>query len=223
MYSLKVSSVVDYLNCVISYNGAQAIRYIEYSLSAPLMVVAIGLSFGILDVYTLIALGVFTSSCNLFGLAADVFRVQARDAYILQELVSQAGPIAYDFRDVLQQMSKSLKKYMYVFHFVGWFLIIIPWALIWVVFFALYHQQNDEICGTRPMGDRQMPAEVLYLNFGEATLFALFGLVQFVQMMFYFEDNSLSLGTKVEFAFVALSLIAKSSLGMVIFSSSLFT
>ncbi|KAJ1464348.1 hypothetical protein T484DRAFT_1758166, partial [Baffinella frigidus] len=91
MYWCNVSFFVGYLNCVISTNGAQAIRYIEYTFSAPLMVIAIGLSFGILDVYTLAALGIFTATCMLFGLAADVLRVHARDTTMVLDIAMHIG------------------------------------------------------------------------------------------------------------------------------------
>jgi hypothetical protein len=51
LYFQRNPFFVRYFNSVIGKNGAQVIRYTEYTVSAPLMVVAIGLSYGILDVY----------------------------------------------------------------------------------------------------------------------------------------------------------------------------
>lgn len=223
MYWCNVSFFVGYLNCVISTNGAQAIRYIEYTFSAPLMVIAIGLSFGILDVYTLAALGIFTATCMLFGLAADVLRVHARDTTMVLDIAMHIGAASDPVRAAFAQMCTTLKRYMYFFHVVSWVMIFIPWGIIMHVFFDLLFKTNAAVCGLSDAPDTDMPGEVLYLVFGEAGLFSLFGLVQFVQIMFYFDDNSLKTGSRVEYVFVLLSVIAKSSLGLVIFSSALFT
>jgi hypothetical protein len=194
---------VKYFNDVIGYNGTQVLRYTEYTFSAPLMVVAIGLSYGILDVYTLAALGALTALCMQFGLAADVMRVQARDG-----------------DDVIRT---CIKPYMYYFHIVSWLTIAMPWFVIIRVFTHLLYGTYNSQCNITDDRVAEMPTVIQVLVFGECFLFALFGVVQFVQIWFYFENSTTALGKRVEWIFVLLSLFSKTSLGLLIYSSSIFT
>lgn len=226
LYWCGIPWIVEYLNCVIGTNGVQAIRYTEYTFSAPLMVVAIGLSFGILDIYTLAGLGSLTAVCMQFGLAADILRDQARDTVAMAAVCVKfvtSNEVRCEIKSIAQQMQQSLKRYMYLFHFVSWLAIFLPWGVIIHVFIDLMFNTHAEACEIPTGRSTTMPDEILFLLFGEAVLFSLFGFVQFVQIAFYFEKRSLKLGTRVEFTFILLSLVAKSSLGLVIFSSSLFT
>ena len=88
----------------IGQNGAQILRYTEYLLSAPLMIIAIALSFDILKIYTLIGLAALTSLCMQFGLIADVMRVSARD--LIQKNV--------------QSWQSELVAWMIYSHLIGW-------------------------------------------------------------------------------------------------------
>jgi hypothetical protein len=202
LYFQRHPFFVRYFNSVIGKNGAQVIRYTEYTVSAPLMVVAIGLSYGILDVYTLLGLGALTAVCMQFGLAADVMRVQARDT--------------------TEEIRAVLKPYMYYFHMVSWATIIIPWVVIIHVFEDLRNNTYRTECNIPDGRVTTMPDAIFWVVFGEAFLFSLFGFVQ-VWQIWYFKNDTLKFGTRVEWLFVLLSLVSKTSLGLTIYSSSIFT
>jgi hypothetical protein len=219
-YWYRSAPFVKYFNNVIGNNGTQVLRYTEYTLSAPLMIVAIGLSFGILDVYTLAGLGALTAVCMQLGLAADVFRVAARDISTVNATCSKIGfasdPVRFEMTWI-----PNLKRYMYLFHSASWVTIILPWFVIIKVFLELRNNTYGDECNISDT-TTEMPASIIFIVFGEAILFAAFGFVQ-VWQIWDFNNSSLKFGTRVEEAFIALSLVSKVALGMAIYSSSIFT
>ena len=225
LYWFKFPPFVKYFNNVICNNGTQVLRYTEYTLSAPLMIVAIGLSFGILDVYTLAGLGALTALCMQLGLAADVFRVSARDTCAITSIFMTLGAasdeVRFQMTCIAQEMKINLKRYMYLFHAASWVAIILPWFVIIKVFVDLSNQTYSNECST-PDSTTEMPAAIIFIVFGEAILFAAFGFVQVCQI-WYFDDSSLKFGTRVEWVFISLSLVSKTALGLAIYSSSIFT
>ena len=220
LYIFKFKWFQAYMHKTIGQNGAQILRYIEYTFSAPLMIIAIALSFGILEMYTLIGLAVLTAACMQFGLISDILRVHARDLHQAAQVGSKRTEFSgADFSD----MRSATVQIMWYLHMVGWVAVSIPWFILMTVYADLRNNSNDEICGLTP-GDRisKMPGWVDIIAYGQLILFTMFGLVQAAQIAFSRNSSSATVGVTVEIVFIVLSLTSKALLGATIYMSILF-
>lgn len=230
----------DYAHRICT-NGIMYLRYTEYSLSAPLVLIAMALVIGILDIFTLMFIGVLTMFCMILGLVADMLRWTTRTADIADK--------------------SRLCKLFWLLHWMGWVTVAVPWVVILTGFYSGKHNMlstNSTICdapthlvnttGTIPFNTTasiqkrpipEMPAFVEPLIFVEGFLFAVFGFVQLWQFtvelgvtnmitrnLWIGDDKKKRdefIGVVCESTYVFLSFCSKMILGVVTFSSVLFT
>ena len=88
-------------------NGRNALRWLEYSLSAPLMTVVIAVIFGVVDTHTLVLLAVCTSGLQAFGYVQELL------------LDKNCGVVGW-------------RKYLPLV--VGWLFFVGYWAVVAVVY-----------------------------------------------------------------------------------------
>jgi Heliorhodopsin len=211
----------------ILQNKPQWFRYMEYSLSASCMMVAIFISFGMLDSYLHICVFTLTFLCMVIGLAADTVRYLTDTTGNTTDSIQE--PTLMKFRLVALRL-----------HYIGWVPILIVWGILWVVVFDMAHGTFWELCENKIQGGK-LPDFVWIVVIGEFLLFTVFGYVQLVQFGKQFDINwykieNLKLvkntsflhtkstydpattGLATERSFVILSLVAKSLLGWTIFS-----
>jgi hypothetical protein len=101
------------------------LRYVEYSVSASLMMLCVSLVAGIVDMELLMCFLVLTWGCMLAGWGAEVFLRMSQvlgDAYI--------EGIDNTWKETLTNMRKTAYGIGLVLHFVGWVFIIVPWVII---------------------------------------------------------------------------------------------
>ena len=72
------ASITDYTGPIYGYkysemikNNRNPLRFVEYSISASLMLISIALINGVTDINLIISIGVLTASCQLCGLAVE--------------------------------------------------------------------------------------------------------------------------------------------------------
>ena len=202
----------------IMRNRPQWFRYSEYALSAGCMIVAIFISFGMLDIHLHLTVFVLTFLCMLIGLAADV----ARDLS-----VSAASG------DTLQ---RSLRGLALALHYLAWVPMISVWVVLWTVVTDMANGQD--VC--RHLHSNALPVWVWFVLICEMLLFVSFGAVQAVQFSRQFDVDLIictkretsflernpcydaaAVGIQTEAAFLILSVVAKSVLGWVVYSQVL--
>jgi len=205
-------------------NKPQWFRYTEYSLSASCMIVAIFISFGMLDSYLHISVFTLTFLCMIIGLAADYVRylTDTTDTSISESLLIKLRLVALRL------------------HYLGWVPMLLVWGILVLVVFDMANGTFWEICGSSEQGS-DLPNFVWIVVIGEFTLFNAFGYVQwkqigkqfdirmykidklrFVQNPLFLHTNksydAATTGLSTERTFIILSLVAKSLLGWTIFS-----
>jgi hypothetical protein len=225
-------------------NRPQWLRYTEYSVSAPLMVVAIFISFGLLDIYLHMCVFVLIASCMLIGLAADFLRQMAT--------------------------TRDLRKLVLSLHYLAWVPMIIPWIILTISLVDISTGFSRETCKrydlrnqpnfesimnvlnlpsldltTTPIRgiseNNELPDFVWPIFFVQSFLFCVFGFVQRAQFSDEFDIRMFGFSGKMnpnflvkkddyrpehtwyvtERNFIILSLLAKSILGWVVFSQVL--
>jgi hypothetical protein len=197
-------------------NKPQWVRYFEYSISASCMMIAIAISFGLLDVYLHLCIFMLTFVCMVMGLVADVIR---------------------DIAAVSSEYNERLADLMMKVHYISWIPMIVPWIILLAVAIDLQQGSFRELCQIGSLvstnddiDDREMPWFVWVVLGLEFALFSVFGYVQRWQFYQEYEMksgwvvgkqdgyNKQKTGLRTELYFVCLSLSAKSILGWVIYS-----
>jgi hypothetical protein len=164
---------------------------VEYSVSASLMMLAIGVQLGVTDVFTLLGALCNTWACMVFGLFAELF-CQSRE------------------RVSLSILSTKLPAH-WLAHFAGWVTLV----------FAMVAMYSALDMARTCVPDIAIPGFVWAIIVVETILFCAFGFVQVYA--FWAKDRGwepVRSAVVVETAYIALSLCAKTILGMLIFFSS---
>jgi hypothetical protein len=203
-------------------NEAQWLRYTEYSFSAGFMVVAILISFGMLDSYLHLAAFALSFVCMATGLAADYARYLS--------LLPGADAA----------LQKRLRGFSLALHHISWVPVLVTWAILWFVVIDM--ERGQEVCHNA--GGPGLPTWVWAVLVSETVLFLSFGYVQRLQLASQFQIDFLVLrgnalcfnaeflepnvayvparvGLRTEAAFLVLSLAAKSVLGWIVYSQVL--
>ena len=214
----------------IQQNRPQFFRYIEYSVSASLMMISIFMSFGLLDSYLHVCVFFLTFLCMIMGLAADVVR----------DMVGSNSPVD-------SSTAKQLRGVAWSLHYISWVPMLVPWFILVTAVSDIGGSFFGETChaidNTIKPDDGKLPDFVLVIVTVEWFLFAIFGVVQRQQFSDQFHFSLFSwengviwnhsflepntrykpeiTGFHTEFKFLTLSLISKYTLGMLIFSQVL--
>lgn len=202
-------------------SGTNYIRFVEYSASASVMLIAIALTSGIWDSYALIGIGFLTFATMVFGGIAEqlfsdnIVKMERAPDTKENKIMSTDYPITF-----------KLRKLAWYSHFAGWFTMLAAYGIILRTFiFANMHSQ------------RSAPEFVWAIVFGIFALYNVFGVVQFVQLAGKTSPNIIlppALGgqcepvdlgerstpawnRKIEMAYVVNSLVSKTLLGLLIY------
>ena len=212
---------IEHKDSILS-NRPQWFRYTEYSLSASCMIVAIFISFGMLDSYLHVAVFVLTFLCMAIGLVADYIRFLS--------LSTGAD----------ETLQKNMRGVSLGLHYISWIPVLVVWCMLWLVILDMAFGQ--EVCH-HPNGN-ELPSWVWSVLVTQFILFISFGYVQRVQFRKQYDIDYLLLystglqynpqflnlndsyvaatvGLQTETAFVALSVVAKSTLGWIVYSQVL--
>lgn len=133
-------------------NKTNWLRFIEYSISASIMLILIALVNGIFDQSIIALIAVSCAACQLCGLVAE----QIMD---IQKYVKD------------KELNERLDTVRWISHLIGWLLIITAYAII----FRYYDTSNRN-------SDGQAPDFVTAIVISIFILFSSFGFVQLLQM-----------------------------------------
>ena len=212
------SFVFQFLNCLSENNYYEIFQhgqthlshFIEYSFSASLMITTMSVQLGVLDIYTL--LGVFCNgwACMMFGLLAEVMFENSMKAI-------EVPMLTYNKR--LSITNAKIPPH-WLAHIAGW--ITLTFSIVAVV--------SNLSTFTTCMDTVHIPPFVYPIIVLEVVFFSSFGAVQVAEFKYKPKFDSVSntasdknyeervkWAFRTELAYITLSLIAKTSLGMAIY------
>jgi len=196
-----------YIQRIVS-NGCNNLRYIEYSMSASVMIVGLACLVSVYDMFTHLLLFVSSFLCMFLGLAADHVRC------IQKQIIDSNA--TYDVKR--SPVVVYLNNVKWALHWLGWFAIIVPYVgVLLVAFFITANRGWD--CFEGQTYERKMPDWIYAAIILQLILFQAFGAVQTRQ---FANDDKPNIGILTEFHFVFLSLLSKSLLGWLVASNLLF-
>lgn len=183
---------------------ASWLRFVEYSFSAAVMIVAIALQVGLMDAWALFALAALTWTTMMLGLVGErILAVEARIAAIKARVESSRPDRGDDesetngtspssrrrddprraMRPETASMAAALRVVRWTAHFTGWVSQGVVFVVIIAHFFA--SQRACEWEASTEEGNRRednvAPDFVYAIVFAELALFAGFGATQFAQ------------------------------------------
>lgn len=177
-------------------NGVNPIRFVEYSISASIMVVCLALISNILSLYALVGLGIMTAATQLFGLLAeclfsdqylyDQTYVEKEKAPLFKPAIFRdseiAAPLLAGSRDKnkkeksqVNDLTLSVRRLGWAAHFSGWVTMLGGYGGILLSHYFWSIEQNSSN-GVGP------PAWVNVLIIAIAILYNVFGFIQLFQL-----------------------------------------
>lgn len=171
-------------------------HFFEYSVSAPLMLLALGVQFGITDLYLLMSICINCAACMIFGVASELLIETRMDV----DLLKQVWP-------------RGLPAYL-VTEFAGWVCMVFALAPL------LATVVSADACMSG--GDVSMPRWVYGLMAFETVAFTSFGFVHLVSLWLRTQTtfDKAWVARRTEEAYITLSLLAKGLLGIIIFAGT---
>ena len=176
--------------------GRHPLRFIEYSLSSPLMLVAIALLCGIFEQYALIGIFLAMFSCNILGLLAEHLASMKP-----KEKTDEEDRLLRSLDNRAQQEHLTVT---WIAHVAGWLCVIGAWLPILVAFSV----SNSE-------GTESAPDFVYVIIATMFILFNTFGINQLLELSGVYGHET------AELVYIMLSLTSKSLLGWLIFANVL--
>ena len=176
--------------------GQHPLRFIEYSLSSPLMLVAIALLCGIFEQYALIGIFLAMFSCNILGLLAEHLASMKP-----KEKTDEEDRLLRNLDDRTKAEHRTVT---WIAHVAGWICVIGAWLPILIAFSV----SNSE-------GTESAPDFVYVIIATMFILFNTFGVNQLLELSGVYGHET------AELVYIMLSLTSKSLLGWLIFANVL--
>jgi hypothetical protein len=207
-------------------------RYIEYSLSASVMMVSIACVLTVYDFFTHILVFTCTFLCMHLGLVADYLRFLEMSLTDLHEGMEQNSDKLSDIDHLTgnaENCKKAVQKLKWFTHALSWVAIMVPYlCFVFVVY--MFTANNEWTCLSGMTNGPEMPGWVHGIVVGQFILFSIFGLVQVTQFCSNTRSGDFDkdkkrievIGIRTEYSFVLLSLIAKTMLGWLIAYNVIF-
>ena len=196
-FPLNSDYLRDYYVENVMKNGVNPIRFVEYSISASIMVLCLAIISNILSLYALIALGCLTAVTQLFGLLAEclfsdefLVRTPVFDEEFSGELFEKATFRQDEVSGVRKKQTKKpdkpkkklslstrLRRLGWIAHFSGWISMISAYVGILVQQYFWSVSQNED-------NNVSPPDWVTALIIVLAILYNIFGFTQLAQLCF---------------------------------------
>jgi hypothetical protein len=185
--------------------GSNPMRFIEYSISASIMLVSVALISGIIDENELITISVLCGATQMCGLVSET-------------IVSNVEKLKNEVRGDIRCIVHNLHLAATVAHLSGWVMVMVGYGVIWR-YFILSASESD----SSPPEFVVAIVSMLFLMFNS------FGVVQLVQMSKYVwcsrccrcTDDNEKFNSAIELAYTVLSLVAKTLLGWMMYANVL--
>ena len=198
--------------------SSPTLRFIEYSITSSIMIVAIALQVGIMDAHTLALLATLIWAMMMCSLVCEKGRAAKK---ILTDVMQSAhhnnkkndGQVyshsefgeSLDEYDEEKKVSGALTKAVYITHFIGWALLSVTFYVIIGTFHG--SQKSCDAPGSAPNF-------VWAIVYSQAVLFSSFLLVQMIEI------GEAVHWTQAEMAYILLSFVSKTLLGWLIYGGN---
>jgi len=159
----------------VETNDVNYLRYIEYSLSASVMMVAIACALMVYDIYTHILIFFSTMLCMMMGLVADHLRMV--EINLKKETAVFISKTRADF-------IKDISHLKWFTHGLGWIAILAPYGVFFGSYFGTVLRTSDCLKNLPP-DTEPVPWWVHLIIFVQFVLFSSFGIVQILQFISY--------------------------------------
>jgi hypothetical protein len=231
----------------VEQNGTNWFRYIEYSMSASVMMVAIACTLMIYDFYTHLLIFGLTMICMLLGLVADCIRTNARaidiefrtnnEPTLLSSKTDSNGESVtvynYEHDDPKHLTIMYMYELMWFAHTLGWVAMLMPYLGVYAGSYIRLVTRQYECLEDLPDTEESAPFFVHLIVICQFILFSWFGCVQLAQFASNtihdpikdkaaYDRETAVIGIRTEHRFVILSLLAKSLLGWLVAANVIF-
>ena len=194
------------------------IRFVEYSISASIMIVAIGLQLGIFHAQVLLLLAALTWTTMICGIVAELLLPEMLLPNKYTEALFLRGQLQthvdtktiQNLHTEIDSIRRFLRRALRRANRVAWLAHAIGWVTQMSVFFVLLQQFH----GGQNCSPRAAPAFVWAIVYGELALFSSFGFVQLLQL-----SRSIS-AKKAEMIYTVLSFVSKTLLGWLVYAGN---
>jgi len=177
-------------------------RFLEYSLSASLMLMAIGMITGLRDYNSMLGVFMLSFTTMLMGMITEMLsRPESPDKW-----VGDPDPVEWaDF--TWRSFAAKFRSYSWRMfpHFVGW----LPYTAAWIIVLGNFSRQIDDLPSDQQ--DR-IPWFVPWAIYGTAVVFTSFSFVQI-----RYQWTAPKHYWRSEIIYCALSLSAKTYLGSLLY------
>jgi hypothetical protein len=203
VFQLMTGLDENYKACMETFGRVNVVHFIEYSISATVMLLAISAQLGITDLYTLFGIAGNCWSCMIFGLLAELLldsNIKLTITFPKIDSLKRCLPANFSIDCGAHWIS----------HFAGWITIIVA---------VICTSSNLITYAACALSSSQIkPPDVVYIIVSvEGVLFLSFGLVQTVSFYFRGRTEDKQQKTKIaewaEFTYITLSATAKIFLG----------
>ena len=179
------------------------IRFIEHSITTPLMTVAIALQIGIMHTHSLLIIATLSWACMMAGLCCEKTR-------LAKATIIDKNKITNDDMSGKEKVAESktideLRKVIFFTQAAGWVMLGITFYVI-VGFFHASQQSCDS--------PETAPNFIWAIVYGQIISFVLFGLMQVVEIVGALSAEQADLG------YIVLSLMSKTYLGWMIYGGN---
>ena len=180
------------------------VRFVEYSITAPAMTVAIALQIGIMSWRTLLQLAVL----SWVGAMVTICCEKARGAmhHVDNEIKKNKDDDKQNAHSNVDRLvTDELKKVVFISQTIGWAIL----AATFYVLLTTFHD-SQKACGS----PESAPNFVWAIVYGQLLFYIIFGFMQVLEIVHAISDEQADLG------YIVLSFLSKTYLGWMIYGGN---
>ena len=179
------------------------VRYIEYSITMPLMTVAIALQIGIMSTHTLILLATLSWVSMMCMLCNDKLVAALQNVTVKLKMIENKIPNTQYQKEGVT--GDELKKVIFITQTMGWAII----ASMFYVLISAFHS-SQKSCDS----PGSAPRFVWAIVYGELLLFCTFGFMQVLEMVRAIDVMQADIG------YIILSFVSKTYLAWLVYGGN---
>lgn len=182
---------------------APTVRFIEYSITAPLMTVGVALQSGIMHTHTLLMLATLSWTCMMVGLCSE--KTWMAKSTMSEKLKAIKDEITIKEYAAERKQLDELRKIIYITQTVGWALFVITFYVVISAF-----QASQETCDS----PEKAPKFIWAILYGQFLFSASFGVMQILEIVGAVPKD------KADMGYIFLSFWSKTYLGWMIYGGN---
>jgi hypothetical protein len=182
---------------------APTIRFFEYSLTAPLMTVAIALQIGIMSTQTLLLLAVLSWIGGMTALACEKARVVMKA--VVLGLKKDEDVVSNEHSAMDRHVTDELKKVVFITQAISWSILVATFIVLLTAFHG-----SQKACDS----PESAPTFVWAIVYGQLLFFCSFGFIQVLEIMRAMSE------TQADLMYIFIAFCSKTYLGWLIYGGN---